>query len=145
VKRSIVVASFMILVATSVAAAAQDVYIDCDLTGPQNQHSQYSFAFDSGKGTLFWVEGNQELKMERHTSTELLASYRGKFRDFPHDATFFDLNLFSGAASITYIHDPTPDEVARCETRQSLGCRDSIVLSEYGETGSCSVVDRAMP
>jgi len=139
-----VAAGFMILMGTSVAQTAQEIYIDCDLAGPQNQHYGYSFAFNLDKGTLFWVEGSRELKLERHTSAELLASYKGKFRDFPHDATFFNLNLFSGQAAVVYLHDPTADEIASCEKQQSFGCKDSIVLSQYGETGRCSVVDPAI-
>jgi hypothetical protein len=139
-----VAAALLILAGTSVDAGAQETYIDCDLTGPQNQRYQYSFTLDPGKGALLWVEGGRELKIERHTSAELLASYIGKFRDFPYDEAFFDLNLFSGDASVTYLHDPTPDEIASCEKQRSFGCKDPIVLSQHGETGSCSLVDRAV-
>jgi len=125
-----------------VTASARETHIECDLTGPKNQHYGYSFAFDHGTGTVLWVEGHQELKIERHTASELLVSYRGRLGNLPADAAFFDLNLFSGAAAVMYLHDPTPAEVAKCEKEQSSGCRDSIVLQQYGQTGSCTFEER---
>ena len=131
-----------VLASAGAAAIAKETHIECDLTGPKNQHYGYSFSFDHAKGTLLWIEGNRELKMERHTATELLVSYRGKFADTAANAAFFDLNLVSGGAAVVYFPDPTSTQVAQCEKQQSSGCNDSIVLSEYGETGNCTFEER---
>jgi hypothetical protein len=137
------IAAGALLLSTGVAASSRETYIACDLMGPKSQHFAYSFTFDHAKGTLFWVEGNRELKIERHTSAELLVSHRGQFADVPGaNAAFFDLGLSSGAAAVTYLQEPTEAEIAKCEKQQSSGCKDPVALPEYDEAGSCTFTER---
>jgi hypothetical protein len=120
-------------------AAEPQTKIDCDLTGPKGKHYEYSFVFDPAKGTLSWVQGGEELKMERHTPTELLVSRRGKFGDSPAQVAYFDLALTGGGATMTYFRDPTPAEIAKCEADRSVAdCKAPVVLPQYDEAGTCS-------
>ena len=135
---------FATLVGVGVRANGQEIYLAWSLIGPSNQTFQYSFAFDPVRGTLLWVEGSQEFKVFRNTSSQLWASHEMKFRDFAHDAIDFRLNRVTGVAEVNYLHKPLPAEVASCKNQRSWGCEDFLVLSEYSETGSCRVVDRAI-
>ena len=135
----------VMLAAANAGATAQEIYLTCALMGPQNRDYRYSFAFDPAKGTLFWVEGSQEFKIFRNTATQLWASHKVKYRDFPHDETDFRLNRVSGSAEINYLRNPSPADVASCKRQgSSFSCEDSVVLSQYNEFGSCTVVDRVI-
>lgn len=136
------VLAFAVLAGARAPASAQEIYLACAVIGPQKSDYRYSFAFDPGKGTLFWVEGSQEFKVLRNTSTQLWASHEMRFRDFPHDSTDFRLNRITGAAEVNYLRKPSPIEVAHCKQQRSWGCEDLIVLTQHAETGSCTVVDR---
>ena len=131
------------LVLGSAAAGARETRIQCDLTGVRQEHYGYTFRIDHEKGALLWIEGDEELKIERRSPTELLASRHGKFGAASANAAFFDLSLFSGAATMTYVHEPTPVEAAQCEGRQPSGCREPVELAQYTESGSCTVTDPA--
>jgi len=134
-----VAACFMLLAGAGVAATAQESTLACDLAGPKDPSTRYTFKFNPDPGVLRWVEGKEELKIERHLlGGELLASFKSKVRPFPHDETFFHVNLSSGEAAINYLHDPTPDEIAACEKQQGWACKDPVVLSQYSESGTCT-------
>ena len=125
----------------SAALGARETRIVCDLTGARHEHYGYTFTIDHEKGVLLWIEGDEELKIERRSPTELLASRHGKFGASSANAAFFDLSLFSGTATMTYLHEPTPAEVAQCERQQPSGCRDPVELPQYAESGGCTVTD----
>ncbi len=130
------------LVLGSAALGARQTRIECDLTGARHEHYGSTFTIDHEKGALRWIEGDEELRIERHSPTELRASRHGRFGGATSaNAAFFDLSLFSGAATMTYLHEPTPAEVAQCERQQPSGCRDPVELPQYAESGSCTVTD----
>lgn len=133
---------FAALASLSLGASGREIYLACSLVGPGSKPYQYSFAFDSEKSTLFWVEGTQTFKVIRNTSTQLWGSHEMKFRDFPHDATDFRLNRVTGAAEMNYLHKPSTTDVADCKKERNWGCEDFLVLTEKSENGTCAVVDR---
>jgi len=135
---------FSVLAGMSFSASGQEMYLTCSLTGPEHVVHEYSFAFDLEKSTFFWVEGTQEFKVIRNTSTQLWTSHEMKFRDFPHDATDFRLNRVTGTAEINYLQKPSVAEVAKCKKERSWGCEEFLVLTEKSEHGDCQVADRAI-
>jgi hypothetical protein len=135
---------FSVLTGMSLSVSGREIYLTCSLTGPEQVVHQYSFAFDPEKSTLFWVEGTQEFKVIRNTSTQLWASHEMKFRDFPHDATDFRLNRVTGASEINYLQEPSAAEVAKCKKEKSWGCEDFLVLTEKSEHGDCQIAERAI-
>lgn len=135
---------FSVLTGMSFTASGRDMYLTCSLTGPEHVVHQYSFAFDPEKSTLFWVDGTQEFKVIRNTSTQLWASHEMKFRDFPHDATDFRLNRVTGAAEVNYLQKPAAVEIAKCKKEGSWGCEDFLVLTEKVEHGDCQIAERAI-
>jgi hypothetical protein len=135
---------FVVLAGLSLSASGREIYLVCSLIGPENTRYQYSFSFDTEKSTLFWIEGSQKLKVIRNTSTQLWASHKMKFRDFPHDETDFRLNRVTGAAEISYLRKPSPADIAGCMRERNWGCEDLIVLTEKSESGTCKVIDRVV-
>lgn len=133
---------FAALASLILGGCSRETYLACSLVGPGNKPYQYSFAFDPEKITLFWVEGTQEFKVFRNTSTQLWASHEMKFRDFPHDQTDFRLNRVTGAAEMNYLRKPSATDVANCKKERNWGCEDFLVLTEKSENGTCAVVDR---
>jgi hypothetical protein len=124
-------------------AAESQTVIHCDLTGLKGARYEYSFLFDAAKDTLSWVEGGEEVKMERHTSAELLLSRRGKFGDSPAEVAYFDLALASGSATMTYFRGPTAAETTQCEREQSApDCKAPVALPQYDEAGACTFEER---
>lgn len=112
---------FSVLAGTSFSASGREIYLSCSLTAPEHVVQQCSFAFDSEKSTFFWVEGHQQFKIIRNTSTQLWASHEMKFGDFSHDATDFRLNLVTGTAKINYLQKPSAAEIATCKKKTRWG------------------------
>lgn len=135
---------FAALASLSSGASSRELYLSCSLVGPNDQNFQYSFAFNPTKETLSWVEGSQEFKVFRNTSTQLWASHKMKFRDFAYDQTDFRLNRVTGVAEINYLHKTSGAEVESCKKQRSWGCDDFLVLTEHSEAGRCTVVDRVV-
>jgi len=127
----------------SVVAAEPQTAIDCDLADVKGVHYSYSFLFDPAKGTLSWVQGGEELKIERHTSNEILASRRGKFGETSAQIAFFDLALTGGGATMSYFRDATAAEIAKCQAEQSApDCKEPVALPKYEEGGYCTFEER---
>jgi len=135
------VAGFLPIFAT---AQAKEIYLACSLSDASNQTYEYSFAFDPKKETFFWVEGTQNLKVIRNTSSQLWALHTSRFRDFPHDQPYFYLNRVSGAAKISYVRKPYPEEAAKCKKEQNWGCDSFFVLAERDEIGRCKLTERTI-
>jgi len=122
-----------------VAAAEPQTKIECELRDAKWTPYTYSFLFDPVKGTLTWLNGGEELKTERHTSTELLVSRRGKFGATSAQIAYFDLALVQGGATMRYFRDPTAAEIAKCEAEQSApDCTVPVALPQYEEGGYCT-------
>jgi len=135
-------AAVSVLLLLPALAAAQAVAIDCDLTGPKGHHFGYSFDYVPSRGSLALAGGSGELKTERHTASELLASYRGRLDDPAAGVAYFRINLTTGAAQVTYVHEPTPAEVEKCQKERTFGCQDPVVLAEDNEIGQCSMTEQ---
>lgn len=120
-------------------AAAQSVAIDCKLSNIKGERFAYSLDYVPSKGTLSLADGSGELKTERHTSAELLASYRGTLAVAGAEVAYFQISLASGDAQVSYVHEPTAAEVEHCENDRAFACRDPVVLSAATESGRCSL------
>jgi len=118
--------------------------ITCDLADSKGTHYDYSFLFEPDKGTLFWVQGREELRTERHTAGELLVSRRGKFGETSAQVAYLELALGGGGATMTYFRDPTAGEIAKCEGEQSpADCKAPVALPQYYEAGTCTFEQQA--
>jgi hypothetical protein len=127
------------------SAAEPQTVIHSDLTGAKGVHYEYAFLYDPDKNTLSWMEGGEELKTERHTSAELLASRRGKFGDSPAQIAYFDLALAAGGATMTYFRDPTAADIAKCESEHSApDCKAGVHLAQFDEAGNCTFEEEAV-
>ena len=62
---------FSVLAGLTFSANGREMYLACFLVGPENVPHQYSFAFDPERSILFWIEGAQNFKVIRNTSTQL--------------------------------------------------------------------------
>ena len=129
----------LLLAAFPVLAAAQSVSIDCTMADGRGARFSYSFEYVPSRGTLALADGSGELKTERHTSSELLASYRGRLAVSEAQVAYFQISLASGDAQVSYVHEPTAAEVERCERERAFGCRDPVVLAAGNESGHCNL------
>ncbi len=125
------------------------IYLSCNLIGAEGKSSQYSFAYDPGKGKLYSVDRAAAYRVDRNTSTELWANLETTYSDFPPtaSATGFRLNRVTGAASVEYLHKPSDAEVEICKKHPGMFddiCRSYVVLTEHAQSGRCAVVDRAV-
>ena len=133
----------VVFAASSFGASSRETYLSCSLTGPENTRNEYSFALDSDKSTLFWVEGSQTLKITRNTSTQLWASQEVKPLDATRDSTDFRLKRVTGAAELNRLLRLSSD-AASCRKEQNRGCEEFIVVPEKSEVGTCRSVGRAV-
>jgi hypothetical protein len=129
----------LVLATAPLRSTAQSVAIDCKLADAKGAHFAYSFDYVPSKGTLALTDGSGELRTERHTASELLASYRGSLAVAGAEVAYFRIDLTTGAAQVAYVHEPTAAEVQRCERERAFGCRDPVVLAASNESGLCSL------
>jgi hypothetical protein len=142
-------ACIALLICARAGAADVQTVIDCDLKDAKGAHYAYSFLYDPGAGKLSWVQGGEELKVERHTATDLVVSREGKFGDSPARIAYFDLLLAGGgettsSATMSYFRDPTAAEIATCDKERPAKdyCRASVPMPQYDEAGTCTYQER---
>ena len=132
------------LIVFSGSLFSKEIYLACSLTDKSNTVYDYSFVFNPKKETFFWINGTQNFMVIRNTSSQLWAWQEMKFRNFPHDRTYFRLNRVSGEAEMSYVRKPSAQEIAKCKKEQSFGCESFFVLEERSENGRCRLTERAI-
>ncbi len=142
-------ACIALVICSGARAADVQTVIDCALKDSKGAQYEYTFLYDPGAGKLSWLQGGEELKVERHTATDLVVSRHGTFGGSPAQVAYFDLLLAGGgettsSATMSYFRDPTETEIAHCEKERAAAdyCRAPVPLPQYDEAGTCTYVER---